>query len=176
MQGASLGPAWSGWCGTLPATAGAPAALSMFHWCLQFHLRLVRGAASLHFTFGMLLQRLWCILRLARANPSVVLAPCCVPGASSSSVPFPVVPQPRLGEAFLCDPLADFLNLIPGGVQSWEPWDGLGTHGRTIPLGGSRRLPSLVPKYNQWLLSYVSCHVENTNNNHINIVRMKCAS
>ena len=94
----------------------------------------------------------------------------------SSSVPFPVVPQPQMGEAFLCDPLAVFLNLIPGGVQSWEPWDGLGTHGRTIPLGGSRRLPSLVPKYNQWLLSYVSCHVENTNNNHIHIVRMKCAS
>ena len=80
----------------------------------SFRLQPSRGPASIHFTFGMLLQRLCWILRLARANPSVELAPCCVPGASSSSVPFPAVPQPRMGDAFLCDPLVDCLCLIPG--------------------------------------------------------------
>ena len=143
----------------------------MFHWCLQFHLHLVHGAASLHFTFGMLLQRLWCILRLARANPSVVLAPCCVPGASSSSVPFPAAPQPWMGEAFLCDSLVDCLSLIPGASNP-------GNRGMVLVHMGEPFHSAvavdfrLVPKHNQWLLLLFIIMRKMHNNNHINTIRM----
>jgi len=126
----------------LLVTAAARLLNSMFHWDLHFiHWS---DATRLHLALDAHCRnRDWCSC-------------CCNIGSVSpvrpSPVPFPVVPQPRMGEASLCDPLVDTLTLDTLRCPI------LGFRGMVlVHMGGPFHTHSslqalLSPKYYHWLL------------------------